>query len=203
MFWTMIVLLASMTLAGCAPMLAGAVAVSTPDEIKRSEYVVRLTSDTALARVTSCMKHALLAYRNEAGRSPYAAITYRDTESPHQIMLSNNLPSSWSGVRPELLFFLENSTTSGGGTTTQVWAHQRLLSDGGSQGYLDRVVSAVRPCVGAGVHTPPATSAGGPQARTTTDESMKKLEQLKNLADRGVITKEDFEKKKKDILEGL
>ena len=52
MFWTMIVLLASMTLAGCAPMLAGAVAVSTPDEIKRSEYVVRLTSDTALARVT-------------------------------------------------------------------------------------------------------------------------------------------------------
>ena len=192
-----------MTLAGCAPMLAGALAVSTPDEIKRSEYSVQLTSDRPLASVTGCMKDALLAYRNEAGRSSYAAITYRDGTSPHQIMLSNNLPSTWSGLRPELLFFLENNNTDRGGTTTQIWVHQRLLSDGGSQGYLDRVVTAVRPCVGAGAQTSAAMSVGGTPARTATDESMKKLEQLKNLADRGVISKVDFEKKKNEILEGL
>ena len=184
-------------------MLSGALAVSTPDEIKRSEYTVQLTSDKPLASVTGCMKDALVTYRNEAGRSSYAAITYRDGASPHQIMLSNNLPSTWSGLRPELLFLLENNTTDQGGTATQIWAHQRLLSNGGSQSYLDRVVATVRPCVGAHARTSAGISVGGAPAHTTTDESMKKLEQLKNLADRGVINKDDFDKKKKEILEGL
>lgn len=184
-------------------MLAGALAVSTPEEIKRSEYTVQLTSDKPLASVTGCMKSALSAYRNEAGRNSYSAITYRDSAAPHQIMLSNNSQSSWSGLRPELLFFLENNNTTNGGTLTQVWVHQRILSSAGSQGYLDRIVATVSPCVGTGAHTSTAMSLVGTPARATTDESIKKLEQLKNLADRGVISKEEFEKKKKEILEGL
>jgi hypothetical protein len=50
--------------------------------------------------------------------------------------------------------------------------------------------------------TPEAMSVGGILARARTDESMQKLEQLKNLADRGVISKEDFDKKK-EILDAL
>lgn len=183
-------------------MLAGAVAVSTPDEIKRSEYTAQLSSERSLATVTGCMKEALLAYRNEAGRSAYAAITYRDSGTPHQIMLSNNLPSSWSGLRPELLFLLENNTT-GSGTSTQIWAHQRLFGEGGSQGYLDRVVATVRPCLGPEAPAAPRASASGLPTRLTTDESIRKLEQLKALADRGVISRDEFERKKQKILEDL
>jgi hypothetical protein len=95
---------------GCTAMIAGAVAVSTPDEIKRSEYVVRLDSSRSLQAVDACLKQALLLANN--GSSP-AHLTYRDVGAePHQFLISNGVGSSLSGARPELLALVETAANA-------------------------------------------------------------------------------------------
>ena len=197
---TAMLFVAGLGLSGCAPMIAGAIAVSTPEEIKSSAYTARFTVDSSQAAVTSCLKDVLLAYKNEKGRASYAAFTYRDATSPHQIVVSNNVSSSWSGARPELLFLIETQELRPAATDLQLWVHQRLLN---SSGFLDSVQTTLRPClVGSLARNAPALQA--PLGRSQQDEnSFKKLEQLKALLDRGVITKEDYDKKKKEILDAI
>jgi len=121
-------------------MLAGALAVSTPDEIKRSSFTAVMTSTKPLAAVDECMKTAMAGVQAKG-------LTYRDTgPAPHQFIVSNNMPSTWSGLRPELLVMAE-TTPTGAGTQIQVWAHPSLLSGGGSKGYLDKIASAARSCI--------------------------------------------------------
>jgi hypothetical protein len=128
---------------GCTTMLAGAMAVSTPDEIKRSSYVARLDSSRSLPAVSSCLKRALQDAKN--GSRP-AHVTYRDVGEPHQFVVSNGQASGWSGARPELLALVEASSDGRGGTTATIWAHPYLLSGGGPQGYLANTVALARPC---------------------------------------------------------
>ncbi|WP_374663302.1 hypothetical protein [Ramlibacter sp.] len=137
-------LLVAAATAGCTTMIAGAVAVGTPEEIKRSSYVTSIASPKPLGTVSACLKTALL--QAKSGSRP-AQFSYRDTGAePHQFIISNNVPSTWSGARPEILALVESSSNGRGGSVTQIWAHPRLLSDGGSQGYLDRTVELTRPC---------------------------------------------------------
>lgn len=129
---------------GCTVMLAGAAAVGTPDEIKRSGYTSRLASTKPIAAVSGCLKGSLA--QAKSGSRP-AQFTYRDAGTePYQFVVSNNVPSTWSGARPEILALVE-TYSAGGGSVTQVWAHPRLLSDGGSRGYLDRTLALVQPCM--------------------------------------------------------
>lgn len=140
-----LVVAAAISSSGCTTMIAGAMAVSTPDEIKRSQYVTTLESRHAVEQVTACLKQALLSARN--GSKP-AQLTYRDTGAqPYQFVISNGASSSWSGMRPELLALLEASSDSRGGSATTIWAHPYLLSGAGPQGYLANTVDLARPCM--------------------------------------------------------
>lgn len=126
-------------------MLAGAMAVSTPDEIKRSAYTATVASPKPLTSVNGCIKEALQSALN--GSRP-AAVTYRDTgATPYQYQVGNGVGSSWSGARPELLALVEAWPSPSGATSVQVWAHPSLLSNGGSRGYLDRTMALIRPCI--------------------------------------------------------
>lgn len=134
------------TLSGCAVALANAVAVGTPEEIKRSEYTTQVVSAKPLAVVAECMKGALQAAKS--GSRP-ALVTYRDIgPEPYQFIVTNNVPTTWSGMRPEILSLLESSGNAAGGTRTQIWAHPRLIGNGGGEGQLARTVALVQPCMG-------------------------------------------------------
>lgn len=191
---------------GCAPMLAGALAVSTPDEIKASSFTGKFTVSAAQSTVTTCLKEAFASFKDDKGRSSFASFTYRDVTSPHQFLVSNNMSSTWSGARPELLFLVETQERKPSGTDIQLWTHPRLMGSGGSQGYFDKVQAVMRPCISDSQSTEAKPSSLPKQAigqEGKSDDRLQKLEQLKGLADRGVITKDDYEKKKKEILDSL
>lgn len=189
-----------LSLSGCAPMIAGALAVSTPEEIKTSNYTARLSSDSSQSAINSCLKGVLTSYKDDRGRTPYATFTYRDVSNPNQFVVSNNLSSSWSGMRPELLFLVETNERRPSGTDLQLWTHHRLLD---SAGYFDKVQNIIRPCFVASLEEP--NHSNKPSTKNLLDDAgpLKKLEQLKVIFDRGLITKEDYDKKKKEIIDGL
>ena len=127
-------------LSGCVLMLAGAVAVSTLDEIKRSSFTSVMTSTKPWAGVDVCLKTSIAGLRA-------AGFTYRDAgPAPHEFIVSNYEPSTLSVLSPELLMMAE-TTPLGDGTQIQVWAHPSVFREGGSQGYLDRLYQAARSCV--------------------------------------------------------
>ncbi len=205
-------------ISGCAQMLS----VSTAEEIRRSEFRAQIVSTKSAVEVNNCMKEILRSHKNDKGRSPYAGITFRDFEKEHEITLRTSVGTPFiTGVITEILFVIENFDTASGGTNSSLWVHQRLLNDGGSKGYLDRLVAVVKPCLGDAVNGSPngptqvksensTPAKGGSTTMTNSavgvrgkDDSLNKLEQLKGLADRGVITREEFEKKKKEILDAM
>jgi hypothetical protein len=194
---TTAMIVAAIGSSGCAPMLAGALAVSTPDEIKASSFTGKFAVSAAQSTVTTCLKEAFASYRDDKGRSSFASFTYRDVTSPHQFLVSNNMSSTWSGARPELLFLVETQERKLSGTDVQLWTHPRLLGNGGSQGYFEKVQAVLRPCISDGQPIQ-ATGQG-----SRSDDRLQRLEQLKGLADRGVITREDYDKKKSEILNSL
>lgn len=128
-------------LGGCAEMMS----VTTVDEIHKSAYHLESNSAKSASDVSNCMKEKLLHYTSEKGRASYAAITYRDFETLHDIMLRTGSSTSLAGA--EILFLLENSATPTGGTSSHIWVNQSILGNGGSQGYLDRVASVTRICL--------------------------------------------------------
>jgi hypothetical protein len=189
-----------LSLGGCAQMLS----ISTPDQIRQSEFRAQIASSKPAVVVANCMKETLLAYRSDSGRASYALITFRDFEKQHEIMLRNDVGTSlYSGLTPEILFLVENTSSARNGTDSMIWVHQRLLNDGGSKGYLNRLMAVLKPCVGEVDGTQPAGMTRARETGGGTDEAMRKLEQLKGLADRGVISKDDFEKKKREILDAM
>lgn len=133
----------ALLICGCAPMLS----VTSTDEIKRSEFQATLTSTKPSLQVNDCMKEALRKYRNDRGLASYAAITFRDFQNDHDITLRSEASSFVGGLSPEMLFVLENTGIPSGGTKSTLWVHQRLMGNGGSKGYLDRIVGVVNACI--------------------------------------------------------
>lgn len=197
-------------LSGCAEILS----ITTPDEIRKSTFQRETISTNSSTDVTNCMKETLLSYKNDQGKASYAGITFRDFEKIHDITLRTGGSTSLAGS--EILFLIENSDNPAGGTRSHLWTHQHLIFFGGSQGFFDRVYSVIRPCINEtvvgtpssltklqNVKTEPISATNPTSGGRSKEDSINKLEQLKGLADRGVITREDFEKKKKEILDNF
>jgi len=208
--WTGLFCFGFFGLSGCAELIS----ITSPDEIRQSTFQRETLSSSSATDVSNCMKESLLNYRNDRGNASYAGITFRDFEKTHDIMLRTGNSTSLAGT--EILFLIENSVHTTGGTRSRLWTHQHLLFNGGSQGYFDRVFTVIRPCLieaipsasnntakDEHVKTVPVTVKNPATGNLSKEDSIQKLEQLKGLADRGVITREDFEKKKKEILDGF
>jgi hypothetical protein len=209
-----LVLLSLSLINGCAVVgvdMAGYVD-KTPDDLRRSKYRAEFFSGKFSKEITSCMLEAVKAYR-EGGHAhfahKYSIIATRDLGQMQEI--TNHNPGVTGN---EIMFLVENSTIPTGGTKSQIWSTPNIPFGMGSQGYLDRLISAVKPCIGdvnaiaAGSPTSVQTMTPGYKAAPISsvesrskDGPVDKLEQLKGLLDRGVISKDDFEMKKKEILD--
>ena len=182
-------------LGGCADLMS----VTTIENIKSSQFQFEATSSKSAIEVTNCMKESLLNYRSDSGKASFSRITFRDFEKLHEIMLRTGAPISVS--IDEILFLIENTPEPSGGTRTHVWTHQYILNNGGAQGYLGMVTNTIRPCLGEPKPAPKSPNAAA--ERGGQEDPVKKLEQLKDMRDRGLITQEDYEKRKKDILDRM
>jgi len=208
----------TLVLSGCASVaveMAGLID-RTPEEIRRSKYYLEFTSNRPSKEVTNCMVEAANTYKSESGYAIFAgnmaATTSRDL-GPAQEIVNRTLGSAAFGGA-EIKFLIENSTTPTGGTKSRIWSTPNIPFGMGSQGYMDRLVGAVKPCLGDvnASATSKATSIqqlepGLKAAPNSTADSrakegpVEKLEALKGMLDRGVISREDFERKKKEILD--
>lgn len=202
-------------LGGCAEIIS----TTRLDQIRDSKYQATFASDRPANFVSNCMKEALRSYRDQDGKATYANIAFLDFEKEHEITLRSAHTYLQSG--PEILFHIQNAQRTNGGTESKLWVHPLMLSNGGSEAYLGRVSNVLRPCLDSRpvMSAPVATkreiesheATGNSSAlgntigsnNTVTDVSLKKLEQLKALHDRGVITSDEFEQKKKQILDSF
>lgn len=199
---------------GCAEMIS----VTRVDQIQASQYRSEMPSQRPAREIASCMKEALRSHRDATGKTPYAAITFRDFQKEHEITLRSTHTYLVSGA--EILFHIEIREDPNGGSLSTAWVHPSLLSGGGSQAYLNRLLEVVQPCLKASRpntfqssgsssnSSAPSRDEANPKASNTPNNGVKEssletLEKLKNLRDRGVITDDDFERKKKQILESL
>lgn len=190
-----IICIATIALSGCAEMLS----VTTIDEIHRSKYQFDTTSNKSAAVVNNCMKEALVQYRSDTGRASYATITFRDFDNLHDITLRAPNVSSLAGA--EIYLQIENSTIPPNATRSQIWVNQMILNNGGSQGYLDRVIGIVRPCLGE------ALSASGVNttqvAPASVNSNSQKLKDLQLLRKDGLITEKEYQTKRQQILDKM
>ena len=205
-------------LSGCASVaveMAGLVD-RTPEEIRRSKYHLEVISERPSKDVTKCMVEAVNAYKSETGYPFFAGDVFVNTSRDYGSMqeIINRTQGSPAFGGGEIMFLIENLATPTGGTKSQIWGTPNIPFGAGSQGYLDKLVGAVKPCLGAAnasatinpSNVPKLLPAviGAPNSaedNRAKDGPTEKLEQLKGLLDRGIISKEDFEKKKKEILD--
>lgn len=183
----------AVAISGCAEM----VSITTVDEIHASQNQLVMASDRPANDVNNCLKDVIVNYRNELNQSPYANATFRDFEKGHDITLRRNYSSSLAG--PEIMFLIKISDSATNGSTSHVWINQMLLF---SDTYKNKLENVIKPCMTSKNVQQQITSNDG---ATTSQSSViaQKLRELQQLKKDGLINDQDYELKKKQLIEKM